>query len=1622
MAAAGGGLRRSALDESRRRSIYAKRRSSREATGLVFTEGHTGAADDTGDDPSTGTDDHMVAADNVGTRDLATLAKLTEATIISELQLRYEKNVIYTNIGDILVAVNPFQVVLGLYSNEVSLEYFHDRDLNRIPHVFRVSQKAYKSVLLSHRHQCIVISGESGAGKTETAKFLVGHLLSMCKGEGTLEQKIMQVNPLLEAFGNARTVINDNSSRFGKYLDIKFGFFGEVLGASLSEYLLEKSRVVRQGDGERNFHVFYYLFSSCGEGSFKAKARLADITSYHYLRGGIARTTRDAVIDVNAKEMIESLGNLTQCMNDVGFTVTDVDSVFELLGAILHLGTFTFEESDTGFADLKCDDAIAPVSELLGVDPEELRMVLKSTSSVMRGERIFTNFSVSQSFDNRDAVAKAIYGRLFSWIVAQANELLAPRGHAYKDAKDREGGVTDVGILDIFGFENFTVNSFEQLCINVANEQLQFYFNQHIFAWELSTYAKEGIDVGAISYNDNRGLLDMILQKPLGVFALLDEESRFPTATAESFVAKVDTAAKQRGWENFNRCVSRSGTISRGETSKISYKKGDGAVAGPFFEILHFAGVVRYDSSQFLEKNRDTLSADVVRLLKASDNEFLGALFQTGQTRTGTYGTNKSRRRDVKSSKNSVSSHFKNSLLDLMDKMSSAQPHFVRCVKPNAAKKPGAFDREAVHKQLLYAGIVETTRIRRDGYAIRLKFTDFIEKYQTIGLKCYEVPSLDPKDPAPEEDLRVACAKIITAATLRDTLLGVSMVFLKYYHADTMMALIEKQHAASTRICTVARVWLAKRHLRKLRLEREQAIQAAKENAEREARERARQEQIERERAAAAEAERKAKEAVAAMAAKLEKQRQETMQRKKAKAEAEAAEAAIAKAEAEAKAAREAAERLEREAAAEAAKAQAEEDEMRRKREAAAAAEIAEREERKKQAADDFVRAQREAKLKNRMSSAEFLASVSNTPGAMDLAAAAGPADDEWTPDEDGFGTLLSDEDIDPYQRERLAAMAAKRRAEEERRRQVLAVLHAEEEQKAAEAHMRELNEIAEKERRLKDKKDAETAVNRAASAARVAALDFSFSWGDPEPTPAASAPAPPEEAQAAPAPPEPVVLRASHRKKGKTAVADKQRRSFLGSLLGSKKKSKSSITSDDSSTAGENGENPSNVTSPEKPDKSSRRFSTATKKRKKKLPEPVVSPPPPLPQPARVEPPPVAPKPSVRSSAAGAPAVAPKPSEPPTKQVADASNAAAGPGEAESPIEEVATATVSPSSNANVEPLQPPAAPAKGASVHAASTTEPEGDRIKCTLTKSESGTFGIGISSVPRTPYVKVSSLEARHGATGLCIGDIVAEVNGSAVTTSGHLVVLGLIRNSPTTLSLVVIRKQKMSVRRQPDPAEGSAAVAPPPAAAAPAEAEAPKKKPRRKLVRGGNAYVPKVLPEYQAALDAISDLDGFLDESESVDQELAAETELVTGSMKRTGTIRKRMESSVSVDSRRVPQSAEGVKALEDVLLLGGSAEAADPVAATADTKTKFVSAAVTLAPPRERTVSAIARRQDRESTSVDIKGYSLNVDDILSMDERERIALLERVKTGSMSIDDALQEVIEHKRRQNCAIM
>lgn len=1548
------------LDRSRRKSLILKQnRRSNSQEALVFNEGFSkkeisGSNLNIRDQPRE-TSDHILLADSVGTRDLATLATLTEDSVIAELKKRYDQNVIYTNIGDILIAINPFKPIAGLYGEMISVHHYPHQPLSNLPHVFRISQAAYKNLLISHKNQCCVISGESGAGKTETAKYLVEHLLSMCKGSGKLEERIMQVNPLLEAFGNAKTVINDNSSRFGKYLDIKFGFYGEVLGASLSEYLLEKSRVVRQGDGERNFHVFYYLFSS----KIKEAHNLKPVTEYHYLRGGTSGLTRDTAIDVNDVALKESYEHLIQCMDDVGFSNENVESVFDLLGVILQLGGIEFEEGDDGFSKYIKEEAVEKFADISGVDLSELTAVLQSTSSVTRGEKLYKNYSVPDAYGNRDAMAKAMYGRLFGWIVTQANNLLKPKGDSYREACGREGGVTDIGILDIFGFENFEHNSFEQLCINIANEQLQFYFNQHIFAWELAAYAKEGIDSGSVTYNDNRDLLDMLLQKPLGIFALLDEESRFPNSTPESLVDKISAAAVQCEWTHYKRIniTSRKQSVTNNRSNKGKLKpgsskspqpksfrgpKGNEDDNGPVFEISHYAGPVQYDSAEFLVKNRDNLSKDVLALYKTSDKPFLRRLFQQISNRTGTFHSNgTASRRLMANNKLSVSAFFKNSLLDLMDKMLKANPHFVRCIKPNTQKLPGHFVSDKVAKQLLYAGVVETTRIRRDGFAVRMGFKDFVLRYHGLGLSVYDMPNFSEEDPSPVEEVRLACSAIIEATGLRGVQLGTSLVFLKYYHHDKLVLLLDEMNKKVTTVNTSVRVWLAKRRLAALREERDRAIAAAKLKAEQERRAAELRARIEAEKAAAAEIERLAAEA-AAKQAELEKMRQEekaaTMRRERVrKAEEEAVKQMAAEQAAAAKAAREATERLEREeqeVLAAARRQEEEEHKIRVAKENTKRLEAEEREQRRKAQEQAEAEAAREARA------AKMTQLQSARPSEHS-------AVDKSEMSMDDFAEFLNDEDVDPEERQRLAQLAAQRRAEEHQRKLRLKIQHEEEEAERAKARMQELDRIAEEERRLKEERDAAQAADEIKCVERVAEIDFgdfSFgSWGSPAP---AVKPAPKPSVKKVP----PIVsVRKdkiqSRKDRSDNNASEKKKRPSKG-LFSWGQGSKTNIVQKSVSEKATN--------------------NNASIKDVKK-----------------------------------------------TKQTK--------------------TAVVDPPKSENVtqkDPADPHATQSfsiRNKKKKAPPPTATKTLERKATLQNKEPPPV------LPRTATLTRPSKDDKRDTTMLRNATLMKKpLDGNATIKTAPKIE---VATAPTP----VAQSTPKPVEEIQNPVSASQ---PPtkPAAAAPKPGE-PR---RRKLVRGANAVVAPVLPEFKAAMDALDDLMAFLDVQLSSDVILAEDSVKKETSFKLKqaairasvkGTERTQLTHSI-VPKTVIPTSETGISALSNVLLIGekspqkqrNSQPNIEPV--PVEIAEKFSKGALEM---RAATMKEQSENVDPKLRSgklsmraktqpVEIKGYALTAENILSMDEAERIALLDRVKKGSMSIDEALNEVIEHQRRQNCTIM
>ncbi|XP_008829966.1 myosin-IIIa [Nannospalax galili] len=743
--------------------------------------------------------------------DLATLDVLDESTVSEHLEKCYSRDQIYIYVGDMLIALNPFQS-LGLYSTKLSKLYIGAKRTANPPHIFAMADLGYQSMITYNSDQCIVISGESGAGKTESAHLLVQQLTVLGKANNrTLQEKILQVNNLVEAFGNACTNINDNSSRFGKYLEMKFTSSGVVVGAQISEYLLEKSRVIHQAIGEKNFHIFYYIYAGLAEKKKLALYKLPENKPPRYLQNDHLRTVQDMMNNSFYKSQCE---RIEQCFKVIGFTMEQLGSVYSVLAAILNVGNIEFSSVATEFQMDKSyvynHTALENSASLLCIQADELQEALTSHCVVTRGETIIRPNTVEKATDIRDAMAKTLYGRLFSWIVNCINNLLK---HDTSPSGDEE---LSIGILDIFGFENFKKNSFEQLCINIANEQIQYYFNQHVFAWEQNEYLNEDVDARVIEYEDNRPLLDLFLQKPMGLLSLLDEESRFPKATDQTLIEKFEVNLKsQYFW--------------RPKRLELS------------FGIHHYAGKVLYSASGFLAKNRDTLPTDIVLLLRSSENSVIRQLVNHPLTKTGNLPLSKTKNiinYQMRSSEKSanlmkgeigdatrpacettnmktqtVASYFRYSLMDLLSKMVAGQPHFVRCIKPNNERQARKYDKEKVLLQLRCTGILETARIRRLGFSHRILFANFIKRYYVLCYNWSEEPPVSPD----------TCATILEKAGLDNWALGKTKVFLKYYHVEQLNLMRKEAIDKLVLIQACVRAFLGSRRYQKLQQKRKES-------------------------------------------------------------------------------------------------------------------------------------------------------------------------------------------------------------------------------------------------------------------------------------------------------------------------------------------------------------------------------------------------------------------------------------------------------------------------------------------------------------------------------------------------------------------------------------------------------------------------------------------------------------------------------------------------------------------------------------------------------------------------------------------------------------------------------
>ncbi|KAK4391839.1 Myosin-17 [Sesamum angolense] len=658
-----------------------------------------------------------------GVDDMTKLSYLHEPGVLQNLATRYELNEIYTYTGNILIAINPFQRLPHLYDTHM-MEQYKGAALGELsPHVFAIADVAYRAMINEGKSNSILVSGESGAGKTETTKMLMRYLAHLGGRSGvegrTVEQQVLESNPVLEAFGNAKTVRNNNSSRFGKFVEIQFDKSGRISGAAVRTYLLERSRVCQISYPERNYHCFYLLCAAPAEE--REKYKLGSPESFHYLNQSKCYTL-DGVSD--AEEYLAT----RRAMDIVGISEEEQEAIFRVVAAVLHLGNIEFskgKEIDSSvIKDEKSRFHLNTTAELLKCNPKSLEDALIKRVMVTPEEVITRTLDPEAALGSRDALAKTVYSRLFDWIVDKINISIGqdPNSKAI------------IGVLDIYGFESFKQNSFEQFCINFTNEKLQQHFNQHVFKMEQEDYEKEQINWSYIEFVDNQDVLDLIEKKPGGIIALLDEACMFPKSTHETFAQKLyQTFAKHK----------------RFIKPKLSRTN---------FTISHYAGEVTYMADLFLDKNKDYVVAEHQDLLTASKCSFVAGLFPPLPEESS------------KSSKfSSIGSRFKLQLQSLMETLSSTEPHYIRCVKPNNVLKPAIFENLNIIQQLRCGGVLEAIRISCAGYPTRRTFDEFLLRF---GVLAPEV--LDGNF-----DEKTACQMILDKMGLKGYQLGKTKVFLR---------------------------------------------------------------------------------------------------------------------------------------------------------------------------------------------------------------------------------------------------------------------------------------------------------------------------------------------------------------------------------------------------------------------------------------------------------------------------------------------------------------------------------------------------------------------------------------------------------------------------------------------------------------------------------------------------------------------------------------------------------------------------------------------------------------------------------------------------------------------------
>uniref|UniRef100_A0A673ND97 Unconventional myosin-Vb-like n=1 Tax=Sinocyclocheilus rhinocerous TaxID=307959 RepID=A0A673ND97_9TELE len=621
----------------------------------------------------------------VGENDLTALSYLHEPAVLHNLKVRFlESNHIYTYCGIVLVAINPYEQ-LQIYGEEVINAYTGQNMGDMDPHIFAVAEEAYKQMARDEKNQSIIVSGESGAGKTVSAKYAMRFFATVggSANDTNVEEKVLASSPIMEAIGNAKTTRNDNSSRFGKYIQIGFDRRYHIIGANMRTYLLEKSRVVFQAEEERNYHIFYQLCASSSLPEFK-DLTLSNAEDFTY-------TSLGENIFIEGVNDAEDLVKTREALTMLGVKEIHQMSIFKVIASILHLGNVGIvSERDGESCHINRDGThLHHFCRLLGIEQEQMEHWLCRRKLVTTAETYVKNMSHAQAVNARDALAKHIYAHLFDWIVEHINKALhtSTKQHSF------------IGVLDIYGFETFEINSFEQFCINYANEKLQQQFNSHVFKLEQEEYMKEQIPWTLIDFYDNQPCIDLIEAK-LGILDLLDEECKVPKGTDQNWAQKLYSQHSNSGHFEKPRMSNRS------------------------FIVVHFADKVEYQCDGFLEKNRDTVYEEQINILKASQVSTINVRAAKPVPK----GHNREHRK-------TVGTQFRNSLHLLMETLNATTPHYVRCIKPNDFKESFVFDSRRAVQQLRACGVLETIRISAAGYPSRWTYPDFFSRYRVLMTK-----------------------------------------------------------------------------------------------------------------------------------------------------------------------------------------------------------------------------------------------------------------------------------------------------------------------------------------------------------------------------------------------------------------------------------------------------------------------------------------------------------------------------------------------------------------------------------------------------------------------------------------------------------------------------------------------------------------------------------------------------------------------------------------------------------------------------------------------------------------------------------------------------------------------